>query len=182
MLGLLHAKLQREKALAEKKKAEEEKQKIFGRDPLGIHSVDGFDLQTIDNNREVFIQQLLHEIEQIIELELGRADQAGVEKINWLEAQKQALLKIVEDSKKKAANAWEGEESKNAQDLPSILPTDPGFDPLLFLTLVHRDATYKELQDSTSRLSRKTDNQVERLQNLVRENFGENCSVDLRRL
>uniref|UniRef100_A0A7R9W467 Exocyst complex component n=2 Tax=Pseudictyota dubia TaxID=2749911 RepID=A0A7R9W467_9STRA len=53
----------------------------------------------------------------------------------------------------------------------SILPTDPNFDPLLFLTLVHRNASFEQLQHSIGRLESKTDNQVQRLQNLVRDNF-----------
>ena len=102
------------------------------------------------------IQQALNEIEEDIEEELAIVAEAGVDQVNWLETQRQALLAIAEAKKSGGA---------------SILPTDPQFDPLLFLTLVHRNATYEELQDSTSRLSRKTDNQVERLQNLVRDNF-----------
>jgi hypothetical protein len=35
----------------------------------------------------------------------------------------------------------------------STLPTDPNFDPLLFLTLVHRKASYEELVGSMDRLS-----------------------------
>ena len=35
----------------------------------------------------------------------------------------------------------------------SILPTEPNFDPILFLTLVHRSATYEELVGSMNSLS-----------------------------
>ena len=89
------------------------------------------------------------------------AGEYGVERVNWLEAQRQALLAIVAAKK----NSDQGGISA------SILPTNPDFDPILFLTLVRRNATYQDLQDSTSRLSWKTDNQVERLQNIVRDNF-----------
>lgn len=102
---------------------------------------------------------------------MALASESGVERVNWLEAQRQALRRIVEEKKKPAEGGGEGGESKESQGLPSILPTNSDFDPILFLTLVHRNATYEELQESTSRLSRKTDNQVERLQNLVRDNF-----------
>lgn len=98
----------------------------------------------------------MQDIEEEIEEELALVAETGVDQVNWLETQRQALLAIAE------AKTSEGK---------SILPTDAQFDPLLFLTLVHRNATYQELQESTSRLSRKTDNQVERLQNLVRDNF-----------
>lgn len=143
---------------------EGQKQRLLGRDPLGIRgsAIDSnrqsraFDLREIEANREDLIQQALTDIEQEIEEELALVADAGVDQVNWLETQRQSLLAIAET--KKSAGA-------------SILPTDPKFDPLLFLTLVHRNATYKELMDSTSRLSRKTDNQVERLQNLVRDNF-----------
>mmetsp|Transcript_21876 Transcript_21876/g.47536 ORF Transcript_21876/g.47536 Transcript_21876/m.47536 type:complete len:1286 (-) Transcript_21876:286-4143(-) len=162
---------EREKATAERKKAEEEKQRLLGRDPLGLRSADRFDLLEIDSNRDFLIQKTLKEIEEEIDCELALASESGVERVNWLEAQRQALLAIV-DEKKRSDKGGEGAESNELQqDLPSILPTNPDFDPTLFLTLVHRNATYQELQESTSRLSRKTDNQVERLQNLVRDNF-----------
>jgi len=35
----------------------------------------------------------------------------------------------------------------------SILPTDSNFDPILFLTLVHRKASYEELVGSMNQLS-----------------------------
>jgi hypothetical protein len=98
------------------------------------------------------------------------ASESGVEKINWLEAQRQSLLAMIEAKKISSAGDEDGPESKQ-EGFPSILPTSPDFDAILFLTLVHRHATYQELQDSISRLSRRTDNQVERLQNFVRDNF-----------
>ena len=160
----IHNTLQRERAIKEKKRLEGQKKRLLGRDPLGIKgaTIDSnrearpFDLREVDANREDLIQRALIEIEEEIEEELAVVEEAGVDQVNWLEAQRQALLAIAETNKSKGS---------------SILPTDPQFDPFLFLTLVHRGATYQELQDSTSRLSRKTDNQVERLQNLVRENF-----------
>lgn len=156
--------------MAERQKAEEEKRRLLGRDPLGIHSTDNFDLQDLDNNREILIQQTLQEIEAEIELEASLASQSGVEKINWLEAQRQTLLAIIEAKKRSDARGKDGSESKG-ESFPSILLTSPDFDAILFLTLAHRHSTYQELQDSISRLSRRTDNQVERLQNFVRDNF-----------
>ena len=156
--GEIFVKEEREKAMAERKKAEEEKKRLIGRDPLGIHSMNEVDLQEIENSREYLIEQTLHEIEAAIESELAMVSESGVEKVNWLEAQRQALLALIEAKKKSDKD-------------PSILPTSPDFDPIFFLTLVHRHTTYQDLLDSTSRLSRKTDNQVERLQNLVRDNF-----------
>ena len=163
---------QREKAIAERKKADEEKKRLLGRDPLGIHSTNQFDLQEIENNRETLILQALNEIEAEIDYELSSASESGVETVNWLEAQRQSLLAFVEAKRKSVTSSGAADgESKEAHSFPSVLPTSPDFDPILFLTLVHRNATYQDLQDSTSPLSRKTDNQVERLQNLVRDNF-----------
>jgi len=53
----------------------------------------------------------------------------------------------------------------------SILPTESNFDPILFLTLVHRGASYEELVGSMNRLSTDTQNQMGQLQDMVRENF-----------
>lgn len=128
-------------------------------------------MQDIENNRESLILQALAEVEAEIDYELSSASESGVETVNWLEAQRQSLLNFVEAKKKSIASIGTDGESKEAHSFPSVLPTSPDFDPILFLTLVHRNATYKDLQESTSRLSRKTDNQVERLQNLVRDNF-----------
>jgi len=155
---------ERERTIKEKKRLEGQKQRLLGRDPLGIkgsttdsnREAQSFDLREIDTRRSDLIQQALNEIEEEIEEELALVADGGVDQVNWLETQRQALIAIAEENKSNGA---------------SILPTDPRFDPFLFLTLVHRNASYQELQDSTSRLSRKTDNQVERLQNLVRENF-----------
>lgn len=117
------------------------------------------------------ILQALNEIEAEIDHELSSASKSDVETVNWLEAQRQSLLALVEAKKKSAASSAVDGESKEAHSFPSVLPSSPDFDPMLFLTLVHRNATYQDLQESTSRVSRKTDNQVERLQNLVRDNF-----------
>jgi len=150
--------------MKEKKRLEGQKQRLLGRDPLGIkdsvtepnRETRAFDLRDIDARRDDLIQQALNEIEEEIEEELAHVADGGVDQVNWLETQRQALIAIAEENKSNGK---------------SILPTDPQFDPSLFLTLVHRNVSYQELQDSTSRLSRKTDNQVERLQNLVRDNF-----------
>ena len=40
----------------------------------------------------------------------------------------------------------------------SVLPTDPTFDPMLFLTLVHREVGYHELIGSVDRLTSKLAN------------------------
>ena len=140
-------------------RAKEEKQRLLQRDPLGILGPGTFDLQAADAASEHLLRQTLREVEAEIEQELQLAGDSGVEKVNWLEAQRQAILAVSE------------RRSLPSGSNISCSPTSPAFDPMLFLTLAHRTATYEELRESTSRLSRKTDSQVERLQNLVRENF-----------
>lgn len=132
---------------------------------MGIRTKGQFDLRQIDENRSHLVQQLLHDTESEIQAELALANESGVEKVNWLEAQRQTILTLIETKK------ISGEGDDDELVLPSVLPTSPNFDPILFLTLAHGETSYKELLDSTSRLSRKTDTQVERLQNLVRDNF-----------
>ena len=51
------------------------------------------------------------------------------------------------------------------------MPTDPNFSPLLFLTLVHPEATFEELAQALTRLEGVADNHALRLQRLVRDNF-----------
>ncbi|KAL7469949.1 hypothetical protein ACHAXS_010203 [Conticribra weissflogii] len=177
--GAIFLEEEKERAIEEKKKAEEEKRRLIARDPLGIRVAGRqFDLLDVETNRERVLQEALDEIEGDIERELALANQTGVERVNWLEAQRQALLAVIEranaqkDSGEDKLALMNPDVSNSAGNgLPSILPTSPNFDPVLFLTAVHRNASFQELQDSTSRLSRKTDTQVERLQNLVRDNF-----------
>ncbi|GMH48731.1 hypothetical protein TrRE_jg8229, partial [Triparma retinervis] len=53
----------------------------------------------------------------------------------------------------------------------SVLPTDSNFSPLLFLSLVHPNASFDELTDALARLEKVADNHAMRLQQLVRDNF-----------
>ena len=53
----------------------------------------------------------------------------------------------------------------------SILPTDANFCPLLFLSVVHPNATFHDLNSALSRLEVVADDHAMRLQQLVRENF-----------
>lgn len=157
--------------MAERKKADEAKQRLIGRDPLGIRTDGQFDLRDVDANRSQLIRRRLHDLEGEIQAELTLASESGVEKVNWLEAQRQAILTLIEKKKIEGDEAGGGDVQDDSKGLPSVLPTSPDFDPILFLTLAHGETSYKELLDSTPRLSRKTDDQVERLQNLVRDNF-----------
>jgi len=53
----------------------------------------------------------------------------------------------------------------------SVLPTDANFSPLLFLSLVHPNASFDELTKALARLEKVADNHAMRLQQLVRDNF-----------
>jgi len=76
-----------------------------------------------------------------------------------------------DSSKKKNTTAATEPTSALVKKDASVLPTDSNFDPLLFLTLVHRDASFQQLARSMTRLTHKTDDQAQQLQNLVRDNF-----------
>jgi len=104
-------------------KTDEERVKMFARDPLGIRD-DSFDLRS---------------------LEIARR-------------------KVLDGASRNDA------ESKLARE-GSVLPTDSNFSPLLFLTLVHPEATFKELAQALTRLEGVADNHALRLQRLVRDNF-----------
>lgn len=56
-------------------------------------------------------------------------------------------------------------------DVGSIMTTDANFKPMLFLSLVHKDSLFDQLKHGTDRLECRTDNQIFRLQKLVRDNF-----------
>jgi hypothetical protein len=199
-------------AAAELVEREEEKAKLLGKDPLGIIdsatnvnstskdrsmigttsdgvSVD-FDLRRIDANQANQIEKALYELTE----ELQKAESAGLEKrVKELTAQKESLESLVD-----RCGGMDAMESNNARR--SVLPTNPNFDPILFLTLVHRSTTYDQLVSSLSQLSStynllklriklhpkvsqnatlslsrfvtdKAENQAEQLQNLVRDNF-----------
>mmetsp|Transcript_19365 Transcript_19365/g.29860 ORF Transcript_19365/g.29860 Transcript_19365/m.29860 type:complete len:1065 (-) Transcript_19365:95-3289(-) len=85
---------------------------------------------------------------------------------NSSSSSKKQRSKQSKDSKKEAIT-----ESALVKKNASVLPTDSNFDPLLFLTLVHRDASFQQLAKSMTQLTHKTDDQAQQLQNLVRDNF-----------
>lgn len=186
---------------AEKARLEEERLKVTGRDPLGIRADDFDLRQVQNNRVELLMQALHDIEDEMEEEERqgggggvgmnkGRKRDGLADHLISLSAQKETLLAILEgptgvgggvgvggDSSRNEDDAKEdGGESKDAGshhgvEERSILPTDPNFDPLLFLTLVHRNASFEQLMDSIGKLSNKTDSQVVRLQNLVRDNF-----------
>jgi hypothetical protein len=163
-----------QEAMAEKVRMEEEKAKALQKDPLGIRTEKDFDLGKIESLKVDLLVQALkdiddefHEIEQEREKNLN-TDKDTLEeyaqRIRNLESQKESLESVLD-----SITTMGSEEAKLTDR--SILTTDPHFDPILFLTLVHRTARYEVLNESMQRLSNKTDNQVQQLQNLVRDNF-----------
>ena len=133
-----------QEAAAELAEREEEKSKVLRKDPLGLKG-DDFDLRTIENNQVDFLEQSLLELQEEI-----RKGEAGGEDEKALQAKKESLESILDGIVGVA-----GAESGIGETGRSILPTNPNFDPLLFLTLVHRKASYEELVGSMDQLSSK---------------------------
>jgi len=154
-----------------------ERQKLIGRDPLGIRP-DTFDITNIKDRAVNVLQGFIEDIEEEIQdVEAERPMEStrkkkkdkyaySAEQLISLEAQKEALENILH------GDMSDGGEAKRpgAENL-SLLPSDANFDSLMFLTLLHRNASYEELQASIEKLENKTDNQTQRIQNLIRENF-----------
>lgn len=181
----------------------EERQIVIGRDPIGLRP-NNFDLKGL-RGREVdilgeCIEDLNEEIEQgggdnpVEEKRRKKKDkyEYTVEQLVSLEAQKSALDAILNGDQSQS----ELETIRPAADQLSILPADSNFDPLLFLTLVHRNLSYEQIQESIGKLESKitmtrvlcshhffahriylllrtdkTDNQTQRIQQLIRDNF-----------
>jgi len=134
-----------QEAAAEMAEREEEKSKILRKDPLGLKDTE-FDLRDIENNQVSFLEQALAEFQEEL-----RKGEAGGEDDQALRAKKESLESIL-DGLVGVTGATEGKIGDTGR---SILPTEPNFDPILFLTLVHRKATYEELVGSMNRLSSK---------------------------
>jgi hypothetical protein len=133
-----------QEAAAEMAEREEEKAKILRKDPLGLKGAD-FDLRGIEKSQVDFLEQALLEFQE--ELLKG---EAGGEDDKALRAKKESLESILDGIVGVA-----GAEGGIGETGRSVLPTEPNFDPILFLTLVHRKATYEELVGSMNRLSSK---------------------------
>ena len=161
-----------QKAAMEIYERENEKAKVLRRDPLGLKD-EKFDLRTIQNNQVDYLEQALLELNEEL-----RKGEAGGEIEPALHAKKESLESILDGivgmagvnsanpagsngdkSLTAAANKLIGSSGLDGSSLigaisgRSTLPTDPNFDPLLFLTLVHRKASYEELVGSMDRLS-----------------------------
>jgi hypothetical protein len=125
---------------------EEDKAKLLSKDPLGISKEDDFDLRNVEKTQAEQMEQALHELQE----EVQRAEATGNEKmIKRTAAKKESLESFID-----RLGGIEGmEDLGNLRH--SILPTNPKFDPILFLTLVHRPSSYSTLVGSMGRLSSK---------------------------
>ena len=151
-----------QEAAKEEFEREEERFKNLARDPLGVIQSEDFNLRDVDKSQAELFEQALLEMQE----EFAKAEAAGDEALMAKIAQQKESLESLID-RMGGIEAMENVANRKY----SVLPTSPDFDPKLFLTLVHRGADYNTLVGSLDRLSSKTENQVEQLQNLVRENF-----------
>lgn len=123
---------------------EEEKAKVIGKDPLGLATTDDFDLQGLEKAQAEQIEQALYEFQE----EYQKAEGTGDERISKAVAsQKESLEALVE----RCGGIEAMENTANLKK--SVLPTNQKFDPILFLTLVHRTTSYDILVDALGRLS-----------------------------
>ncbi len=139
----------------------EERQKMIGRDPIGIRP-DNFDLKTVkDRVLEILgagIEDLDEEIKEMGVTEKKEESRRkkkdkyaySVEQLVSLEAQKATLEAILNGNKDDSEE--DGEAKRPSAEELSILPSDANFDPLLFLTIVHGNASYDQLKDSADNL------------------------------
>mmetsp|Transcript_59902 Transcript_59902/g.88925 ORF Transcript_59902/g.88925 Transcript_59902/m.88925 type:complete len:993 (-) Transcript_59902:55-3033(-) len=147
----------------ERRLMEEERLRMLTRDPLSIHP-DSFDLRGIQSQQMDLLGQALMDLEERMNNEADAGTyhsesaigDGNVDHVVSLGAQRMALEAVLE---------------RIQDEDTSILPTDPNFDPLTFLTLVHRNTSFEELSRSIDMLSSKTDNQYKRQQKIVRDNF-----------
>ena len=126
---------------------EEEKGRLHGKDPLGIISPgeeEVADLRQIEQSQAEQMEKALYEIQE----EIQKAESAGTEdQMKKAIYQKESLEQLVEKVG--------GLETMENNPKASILPTNSRFNSLLFLTLLHRKTSYKELMKSMERLSSK---------------------------
>ena len=152
-----------------------ERQKISGRDPLGIRS-DTFELHSVQERQLELLEQAIQDLAEEM-IDMGIIDKSADEekkkrrnKDNFaysldqlvsLKGQKSTLEKVLtghgkedEASDKNEADVLK-ENYQPSAAMSSILPVDPNFNPLLFLTLVHQNTSFEQLQESIVRLSSK---------------------------
>lgn len=138
-----------QEAMAEMAERDEEKAKVLGKDPLGLLG-DDFDLRKIQNAQAEYMEQTLQALEEGAHKKDRESTiddtkaESTEEDFKRQQAQKESLMAIVDRL---------GGLDQLENPTRSVLPTDPTFDPMLFLTLIHRDVGYRELIGSVDRLT-----------------------------
>ena len=152
-------------AAKEELERESEKNKTLGKDPLGIIQAEDFDLRDIEKNQGSLIEQAMIELKE----ELQKAEAGSQEKLaRKIAARKDSIEALIEN-----LGGLEAMENTQGNRKKSIKPTSPNFDPILFLTLVHRNASYETLIGSLERLSSKFATTFARL------SFQHDCSLTM---
>jgi Exocyst complex component Sec5 len=133
-----------QQAAHEMMEREEERAKVLGKDPIGIVKTDDFDLSTVETTQAQQMERALAELQE----DAQKVESSGNEKlIKKATGKKESIEAFIE-------RLGGLEAMENATTLQhSILPTNPKFDPLLFLTLVHRKTKYETLKGSMDKLS-----------------------------
>jgi hypothetical protein len=161
------------------KKRNEERQRMIGKDPLGIRP-DNFDLNNVQGRALEMLTDAIHDLAD--EMDDFEPDEAAMESARRKKKKKDRYAYAVDQlislgSQKNALEAiFSGDQDENKEgDIAmgetgetgetkassavgefSILPTDAHFNAMLFLTLVHRDAGYEQLKNSIRRLDSKS--------------------------
>lgn len=144
-------------------------------DPLGIRPK-AFNINQVNETKKTILEDIIRDLEQEKkEIEDQYDHHIKHEEIEFastieeqllvLEKELEHLMKLYQGDGKNASNKKNTErnnnsdsdmsrdESKNKIQESSILATDPNFDPLLFLTLIHADVTPEQLRDGLYRLN-----------------------------
>jgi hypothetical protein len=191
---------QQQEEETKKREEETERKKLLSRDPLGVYG-DEVDIQYIQKHLSTVAQKILDEYDRLLAKELEEEQKIDEAHKNDPDAiyRKKALTNICTTVKKRReaflasitptttkSNDPNSKQSTTTTtttsttnplppsfttDIGSILTTDPNFKPMLFLSLVHKNSLFDQLKHGSNRLECRTDNQIFRLQNLVRDNF-----------
>ena len=171
-----HQDLEAARERAQQKEVEEERRRQLTRDPLGIRPAT-FDLRQLQNTRNRM---------------QGRNPRAdfGIVDRNTSEQKREEIMSRRAQLISSSMNTGVGREP-SSKDLEgeghqalvsatanaalscggSVLPTDPDFDPLLFLTIVHGKVQHTPLLEALERLNSVADDQADRLKGMVKDNF-----------
>lgn len=126
---------------------EEERAKVLGKDPLGIinWAGDDFDLSTVESSQAQQMERALAELQE--DSQKAESSSGNERLVKKVVAKKESIEAFI-------ARLGGLEAMENASTLQhSVLPTNPNFDPLLFLTLVHRKTKFETLKGSMDKLS-----------------------------